>query len=144
MDNYKRCPGWKHLAESHDSTIEAFILPNGKTDSLCQACKQIKNDENNNSLGLTVKEKNALPMHHVYHHLDSNGDVMYVGIGSNGRAFDYTLRRQPDHMQWLFNEIMNNRTPTCITSLVFTNLIRSKARKIEKEHIKRYKPKFNK
>ena len=98
------------------------------------------NSPGNNPLMLLSMEKDHLPIHYVYEHKDEEGVVVYVGMGIDGRAYEMTLRRKPDHSRWMFKQQICGRS---FANILVGGHIRSTADKSEAMLIKHYQPKFN-
>ena len=109
----------------------------------CNACMKSSNDRKNNPSKLSLREKNDLPINYVYVHKDSAGNILYVGIGRDGRAWDYSLRRDAEHSEWLVSQLLLGRGYQDITILVGTRLTRRDAAELENEMIKDLQPIFN-
>jgi hypothetical protein len=75
---------------------------------------------------------------YVYNHIDLNGEIVYVGKGCNGRAWNTS--RKEDHAKWMISCILDNIPFVRITH---SRLTSSEALLVEREFILKYKPKFN-
>ena len=143
----KLCPGRPFLGlKPHIVPLSRFPKDSSQPDNLdnrCSICHKAWNDAKNNPLKLSFKEKNELEINYLYHHLDIDGKVMYVGVGRDGRAWDFTIRRQFDHADWLLSQILAKRTNEDIAKIQYRNLTRKETGLIEKEHIKLYNPYYN-
>ena len=79
---------------------------------------------------------------YVYTHVNRNGEVVYVGKGSKGRAWDSrpTTRDNVKHCEWMDREILDERP---FVKFVASNLLSSQALAIEKTLRDQLKPFFN-
>lgn len=97
--------------------------------------KDVVNNPINQPFMLLASEKESLRIHTVYLHKESDGTVMYVGIGGDSREGDYLLRRDNAHASWMIQQVFNNRD---YIDVVHTHLTKKEARDIERKLIKEY------
>lgn len=76
--------------------------------------------------------------YYVYQHVNSEGEIVYVGKGSTGRAWDIK-GRDIEHINW-----MSSQLPYLNVVIVQANMIEREAFWLENELIQQLKPKFNK
>jgi hypothetical protein len=76
--------------------------------------------------------------YYVYQHRDDNENVVYVGKGSTGRAWD-TKGRDEDHINWMCQQL-----PFLNVFIVQSDMLEREAFWLENDLIKQLKPKFNK
>jgi len=98
------------------------------------------NAPSNNPLMLLSMEKDHMPVHYVYEHRDEDGEVVYVGMGIDGRAYEITLRRKHCHARWLLEQQLKGRE---FAKILVAGHCRNNAEKVEAMLIKKYQPRFN-
>lgn len=80
--------------------------------------------------------------YYIYSHICSEtNEILYIGRGRLSRAYGITRRSNKDHQSYLAKHCLNLNK---IIKFLNTNLTLKEANKIEKEYIKKYKPKWNK
>ena len=140
----KQCSGYSPLdIAPHEADITNFHKLGDGLQGMCKDCRKASNATTNNPSKLSQKEKNDLPINYVYVHKDSAGNILYVGIGRDGRAWDYSLRRDAEHSAWLLSQLVAGRGYQDITILVGTRLTRSEACYLETDMIRQLQPIFN-
>ena len=58
----------------------------------------------NNPRMLLQSEKETLPYHIVYKHVDEEGTIVYIGNGIFGRDGDCLARRAAEHSKWMLQQ----------------------------------------
>lgn len=91
---------------------------------------------------------NQLPTkYYVYFHIDpKTHEVLYVGKGTGGRAWDTSRSRKynPEHIKWLQNKMKEGYIPTDYVVILDKGLTETEAFKKEKEYLhKNGNTKFN-
>ena len=115
----------------------------GKRHTICNPCRKEHNKKSNKGNGLSRKEKDSLPINYVYKHIDEESNIVYIGVGRDGRAWDFSMRRDPEHSMWLVSEMLKGRGPQEISILIDSLIIYSEASDLETKLIKEIKPRFN-
>lgn len=77
---------------------------------------------------------------YTYAHVDGN-DIVYVGKGSGGRAWEID-GRQKEHAEWMINQIELNKRQSMV-DIIDDNLSSQDAFNREFDLIQEYKPIFN-
>ncbi len=105
--------------------------------SICKKCNPIRNKERYKSSSYFDSNGNVF---YVYAHLNSDDEIVYIGKGCFGRAWD-CKGRSGSHSLWMNNNIHNN---TNFVKILESRLLSSDALDIERELIKSINPIFNK
>lgn len=75
---------------------------------------------------------------YVYQHIDTDGEIVYVGKGKYDRAWT-VYRNNPEHVEWLKQNL-----PLPVVHIYARDLLEREALDLEKELIRTLQPKFNK
>jgi hypothetical protein len=80
--------------------------------------------------------------YYVYQHKDlETGELVYVGHGTNGRAWDCSGKsRDKPHKEWMLNQYLIS---PFFVDILFITSDKAECLKYEKELIYKYKPRFN-
>lgn len=83
---------------------------------------------------------------YVYLHFDiDDGSIVYVGVGTGERAWEWrSNKRSTPHNNLLEYYLEQGYVPSDWVSIVEASLTNEEALKLETELIEQYKPKFNK
>lgn len=84
-------------------------------------------------------------MDYVYTWRDEHGTVMYVGCGTESRAWNMASMGQPEKKAWAEEQIRQGRLPCDWVQIEARNLQhKDRARKYETTLIEKYQPPLNK
>ena len=77
------------------------------------------------------------------HKHPQTGEIVYVGKGSNSRAWEISTRRNPPHREWMSELTLGGCIPCDWVVITHRDLSSESASSLEKATINQYRPKFN-